>query len=51
MESLLGRFTSGGFMRAGDFRSSMSGGTLTSMSDLGPLCTGDTPCCCNRKSS
>jgi hypothetical protein len=51
MESLLGRFTTGGFMRAGDFRSSMTGGTFTSASDLGPLCTAFTPCCCNRNSS
>jgi hypothetical protein len=49
MESLLGRLTSGGFMRAGDFRTSMSGGT-TSVSDLGPLCTAFTPCCCKRNS-
>jgi hypothetical protein len=50
MESLLGRFTTGGFLRAGDFRSSMTGGTLGGVSDLGPLCTAFTPCCCNRNS-
>ena len=49
-EPLMGRFTTGGFMRAGDFRSSMTGGTQTSVSDLGPLCTAFTPCCCNRYS-
>ncbi|WP_037494775.1 hypothetical protein [Solirubrobacter soli] len=50
-QSLIGRFTSGEFVRAGDFRSSMSGGTMGSVSDLGPLCTAFTPCCCNRYSS
>jgi hypothetical protein len=50
METLLARFTSGGFLRAGDFRTSMTGGTLTAVSELGPLCTSFTPCCCNRHS-
>jgi hypothetical protein len=51
MQTLVGRFTSGDFVRAGDFRSSMSGGTMGSVSDLGPLCTAFTPCCCTRHSS
>jgi hypothetical protein len=49
-QSLTGRFTVGNFTRARDFRASFRGGTQDSLSELGPLCTANTPCCCGGKS-
>jgi hypothetical protein len=51
LDSVPGRFTTGSYMRAGDFRTSMSGGgAQAGVSDMGPLCTAFTPCCCGRYS-
>jgi hypothetical protein len=49
-ESVVSRIANGAFTSARDFRASMSGGTLQGASDLGPLCTELTPCCCRRLS-
>jgi hypothetical protein len=50
MQPISGRFTVGNFTRARDFRASFRGGTQDSLSELGPLCTANTPCCCGGKS-
>lgn len=49
-ESVTARITNGSFVRARDFRASLTGGTMAGMSELGPLCTALTPCCCNKLS-
>jgi hypothetical protein len=49
-ESVVSRITNGAFTSARDFRASLSGGTMQGASDLGPLCTELTPCCCRRLS-